>query len=89
MLDLCKHGFEEFKTEIGGLHLGFRPENIFQRLKLRRCRESANTQDAQQKFSPAYMQGCSSLTFNLLMNQKYEFRINISLDITFTINENV
>jgi len=29
VVDLCEHGFEEFKTEMGDLHLGFKPENIF------------------------------------------------------------
>ncbi len=29
VVDLCEHGFEEFKTEMGDLHLGFKPENIY------------------------------------------------------------
>jgi SAM-dependent methyltransferase len=28
ILDLCEHGFEEFRTEMGDLHLGFKPEDI-------------------------------------------------------------
>jgi Mn-dependent DtxR family transcriptional regulator len=28
VVDLCKHDFEEFITEIGDIHLGFKPENI-------------------------------------------------------------
>jgi SAM-dependent methyltransferase len=28
VVDLCEHGFEEFKTEMGDVHLGFKPENI-------------------------------------------------------------
>jgi len=28
VIDLCEHGFEEFKTEMGDVHLGFKPENI-------------------------------------------------------------
>jgi len=28
ILDLCEHGFEVFRTEMGDLHLGFRPEEI-------------------------------------------------------------
>jgi SAM-dependent methyltransferase len=28
LIDLCQHGFEEFRTEMGDVHLGFRPENI-------------------------------------------------------------
>jgi SAM-dependent methyltransferase len=29
VVDLCEHGFEEFKTEMGDVHLGFKPENIY------------------------------------------------------------
>lgn len=29
VVDLCEHSFEEFKTEMGDLHLGFKPENIY------------------------------------------------------------
>jgi SAM-dependent methyltransferase len=28
LLDLCEHSFEEFKTEMGDVHLGFKPESI-------------------------------------------------------------
>jgi len=28
VVDLCEHSFEEFKTEMGDVHLGFKPENI-------------------------------------------------------------
>jgi ubiquinone/menaquinone biosynthesis C-methylase UbiE len=28
VVDICEHGFEEFKTEMGDIHLGFKPENI-------------------------------------------------------------
>lgn len=60
ILDLCEHSFEEFKTEMGDLHLGFKPENTYevarkhlQKLKLRKCLEFvANAQGAQQKSSP-------------------------------------
>ena len=30
VVDLCEHGFEEFKTEMGDVHLGFKPENIYE-----------------------------------------------------------
>lgn len=30
VIDLCEHGFEEFKTEMGDVHLGFKPENIYE-----------------------------------------------------------
>lgn len=30
VVDLCKHGFEEFKTEMGDVYLGFKPEKIHQ-----------------------------------------------------------
>ncbi|NWG11308.1 methyltransferase domain-containing protein [Candidatus Bathyarchaeota archaeon] len=33
VLDLCEHGFKEFKTEMGDLHLGFKPENIYRMAK--------------------------------------------------------
>lgn len=29
VVDLCEHGFQEFKTEMGDVHLGFKPENIY------------------------------------------------------------
>jgi 23S rRNA U2552 (ribose-2'-O)-methylase RlmE/FtsJ len=29
VVDLCEHGFEEFKTEMGDVYLGFKPENIY------------------------------------------------------------
>jgi len=29
VVDLCEHGFEEFKTEMGDVHLGFKPENVY------------------------------------------------------------
>jgi SAM-dependent methyltransferase len=28
VVDLCEHSFEEFKAEMGDVHLGFKPENI-------------------------------------------------------------
>jgi SAM-dependent methyltransferase len=28
IVDMCEHGFEEFKTEMGDVHLGFKPESI-------------------------------------------------------------
>ncbi len=28
LVDLCEHGFEEFRAEMGDVHLGFRPESI-------------------------------------------------------------
>ena len=28
VIDLCEHGFKEFKTEMGDVHLGFKPEKI-------------------------------------------------------------
>jgi len=28
LVDLCEHDFEEFKTEMGDIHLGFKPENV-------------------------------------------------------------
>jgi SAM-dependent methyltransferase len=28
IVDLCAHGFKEFRTEMDDLHLGFRPENV-------------------------------------------------------------
>jgi len=28
IVDLCEHGFEEFKNEMGDVHLGFKPESI-------------------------------------------------------------
>jgi len=28
VVDLCEHGFEEFRTEMGDVHLGFKPENV-------------------------------------------------------------
>jgi len=28
VVDLCKHGFEEFRTEMGDVHLGFKPSEI-------------------------------------------------------------
>jgi len=29
VVDLCKHGFEEFRTEMGDVHLGFQPAEIY------------------------------------------------------------
>ena len=29
VVDLCKHGFEEFRTEMGDVHLGFKPEKVY------------------------------------------------------------
>jgi SAM-dependent methyltransferase len=28
IIDMCEHGFKEFRTEMGDVHLGFKPENI-------------------------------------------------------------
>jgi ubiquinone/menaquinone biosynthesis C-methylase UbiE len=28
VVDLCEHGFEEFRTEMGDVHLGFKPESV-------------------------------------------------------------
>jgi len=28
VVDLCEHGFEEFRTEMGDIHLGFKPEMV-------------------------------------------------------------
>jgi SAM-dependent methyltransferase len=33
VVDLCKHGFEEFRTEMGDVHLGFEPENVYEMAK--------------------------------------------------------
>lgn len=33
VIDLCKHSFKEFRTEIGDIHLGFKPENIYKMVK--------------------------------------------------------
>jgi SAM-dependent methyltransferase len=33
VIDLCEHGFEEFKTEMGDVHLGFKPENVYKMAK--------------------------------------------------------
>jgi ubiquinone/menaquinone biosynthesis C-methylase UbiE len=30
VIDLCEHGFEEFRTEMGDVHLGFKPEKIYE-----------------------------------------------------------
>lgn len=30
VVDLCEHCFEEFRTEMGDIHLGFKPEKIYQ-----------------------------------------------------------
>ncbi|MCS7113989.1 MAG: methyltransferase domain-containing protein [Nitrososphaerota archaeon] len=30
VVDLCEHGFEEFKKEMGDVHLGFKPERIYE-----------------------------------------------------------
>ena len=30
VVDLCEHGFEEFRTEMGDVHLGFKPENVYE-----------------------------------------------------------
>jgi SAM-dependent methyltransferase len=30
VVDLCEHGFEEFKTEMGDVHLGFKPKNVYE-----------------------------------------------------------
>jgi len=30
VVDLCEHGFEEFKTDMGDVHLGFKPEKIYE-----------------------------------------------------------
>jgi SAM-dependent methyltransferase len=33
IVDLCEHDFEEFRTEMGDVHLGFKPENIHEMAK--------------------------------------------------------
>jgi len=33
VVDLCEHGFEEFRTEMGDVHLGFKPENVYEMAK--------------------------------------------------------
>jgi SAM-dependent methyltransferase len=33
VVDLCEHGFEEFKTEMGDFHLGFKPERVYEMAK--------------------------------------------------------
>mgnify|MGYP005834296703 CR=1 FL=1 len=33
VIDLCKHSFKEFRTEMGDVHLGFKPENIYKMAK--------------------------------------------------------
>ncbi|MGB9756693.1 MAG: class I SAM-dependent methyltransferase [Candidatus Bathyarchaeales archaeon] len=33
ILDLCKHGFKEFKTEMGDIHLGFEQQDIYEMAK--------------------------------------------------------
>jgi len=30
VVDLCEHGFEEFKTEMDDVHLGFKPEKVYE-----------------------------------------------------------
>jgi SAM-dependent methyltransferase len=30
VVDLCEHGFEDFKTEMTDVHLGFKPENVYE-----------------------------------------------------------
>jgi len=30
VVDLCEHGFEEFRTEMSDVHLGFKPENVYE-----------------------------------------------------------
>jgi ubiquinone/menaquinone biosynthesis C-methylase UbiE len=30
VVDLCEHDFEEFRTEMGDVHLGFKPENVYE-----------------------------------------------------------
>jgi SAM-dependent methyltransferase len=30
VVDLCEHGFEEFRTEMGDIHLGFKPEIVYE-----------------------------------------------------------
>jgi SAM-dependent methyltransferase len=29
VVDLCEHGFKEFKREMGDVHLGFKPETVY------------------------------------------------------------
>jgi len=45
VIDLCEHGFEEFRTEMGDVHLGFKPEHVnkiakkyFSEVKIERIR---------------------------------------------------
>jgi ubiquinone/menaquinone biosynthesis C-methylase UbiE len=33
IVDLCEHGFEEFKTEMGDVHLGFKPETVLMMMR--------------------------------------------------------
>jgi SAM-dependent methyltransferase len=33
IIDLCEHEFEEFRTEMGDIHLGFKPERIYKMAK--------------------------------------------------------
>lgn len=30
LVDMCEHGFEEFRTEMGDVHLGFKPKKIYE-----------------------------------------------------------
>jgi SAM-dependent methyltransferase len=30
VVDLCEHDFEEFRTEMGDIHLGFKPEKVYE-----------------------------------------------------------
>jgi SAM-dependent methyltransferase len=30
VVDLCEHCFQEFRTEMGDVHLGFKPENVYE-----------------------------------------------------------
>jgi ubiquinone/menaquinone biosynthesis C-methylase UbiE len=34
IVDLCEHEFEEFRKEMGDIHLGFKPESIYEMAKI-------------------------------------------------------
>lgn len=59
VIDLCKHNFEEFKTELGDIHLSFDMESInemaqrnFSRIEIKKLEAyAASVQDALQKYS--------------------------------------
>lgn len=33
VIDMCEHSFEEFRVEMGDVHLGFKPEDIYEMMK--------------------------------------------------------